>query len=71
MRCTSFTAVEKGGVMSIENNKTKDGTAVTFVEYRNGELWYRTAPGFEYPVPAARAGQAAALSQTQAMQFLR
>lgn len=57
--------------MSIENNETKDGTAVAFVEYRNGELWYRTAPGFEYPVPASRSGHAAMLAQTQAMQFLR
>jgi hypothetical protein len=60
----------KGGAMNIED-KTKDGTAVTFVEYRDGELWYRTAPGFEYPAPAARSEEAVVLAQTQAMQFLR
>jgi hypothetical protein len=56
--------------MSTET-KTKDGTAVAFVEYRNGELWYRTAPGYEYPDPAARSAEAVLLQQAQAMQFLR
>jgi hypothetical protein len=56
--------------MNIEA-KTKRDSAVTFVEYRNGELWYRTAPGFEYPAPAARSEEAVLLAQTQAMQFLR
>ncbi|HYD82054.1 MAG TPA: hypothetical protein VEC06_19800 [Paucimonas sp.] len=57
--------------MSIEE-KAKDGaTTATFVEYKDGELWYRTAPGFEYPAPASRSEEAVLLAQAQAMQFLR
>jgi len=56
--------------MSIED-KAKDGTAVTFVEYKDGELWYRTAPGYEYPDPAPRSDESAYLAQTHRMQFLR
>jgi hypothetical protein len=59
-----------GGVMSIKS-KTKDGSAVTFVGYRNGEFWYRTAPGFEYPAPASHSEEAVLLAQARAMQFLR
>lgn len=53
------------------DDKATDGTAVRFVEYREGELWYRTAPGFEYPEPASRSEEALMLAQAQQMQFLR
>lgn len=56
--------------MSIEE-KAKEGTQARFVDYRDGELWYRTAPGFEYPEPATHTGEAAQLAHAQAMQFLR
>jgi hypothetical protein len=51
--------------------KAKEGTQARFVEYKDGELWYRTEPGFEYPVPAKHPGEAAQLAHAQAMQFLR
>lgn len=56
--------------MSIEQ-KAKEGTAATFVEYKHGERWYRTAPGFAYPVPAAHSSDAVLLAQVHTMQFLR
>lgn len=56
--------------MSIEE-MMKDGKTVTFVHYKDGELWYRTAPGFDYPVPLNNQSHAAFYAQDKAMQFIR
>lgn len=56
--------------MSIEE-MMKAGKTDAFLGYRDGELWYRTAPGFDYPVPLNTQSDAAFFAQHQAMQFTR
>lgn len=49
----------------------KDNKQVTFVNYREGELWYRTEDGFEFPVPVADVGGATMLASDKALLFMR
>lgn len=49
----------------------KDNKQVTFVHYREGELWYRTEDGFEFPVPVADVGGATMLASDKALLFMR
>lgn len=56
--------------MSIEE-MMKDGKTVTFLHYKDGEHWYRTASGFDFPEPVNHQGGAAFFAQDKAMQFLR
>lgn len=49
----------------------KDNKQVTFVHYREGELWYRTEDGFEFPVPVADVGSATMLASDKALLFMR
>ena len=44
---------------------------VRFAFYRDGELWYRTEDGFEFPVPIREAGTAVFLAEDRAMLFMR
>jgi hypothetical protein len=44
---------------------------VTFQFYRDGQLWYVTECGFEFPVPVAEAGTATFLAQDRAILFMR
>ena len=44
---------------------------VIFTRYRDGELFYRTECGFEFPVPIADAAGAEFLAQDKAMLFMR
>ena len=44
---------------------------VTFVRYRDGELWYVTEDGFEFPVPVADIGNATFLARDKALLFMR
>jgi hypothetical protein len=44
---------------------------VTFVRYRDGELWYVTDDGFEFPVPVADIGNATFLARDKALLFMR
>ena len=44
---------------------------VTFIYYRDGELWYETENGFEFPVPIADIGTAVFLAQDKALLFMR
>lgn len=48
----------------------KDKT-VKFVKYQDGDLWYVTECGFEFPVPIADTGGAAFLAQDRAILFMR
>ena len=48
-----------------------DNQSVFFVRYREGDLFYRTTCGFEFPVPIAEAGGAEFLSQEKALLFMR
>ena len=49
----------------------KDNQKVSFLFYRDGQLWYVTENGFEFPVPIADAGTATFLAQDRAILFMR
>lgn len=44
---------------------------VTFLYYRESELWYTTECGFEFPVPTDDVGTASMLAQDKAIYFMR
>jgi hypothetical protein len=44
---------------------------VRFRFYRDGQLWYATECGFEFPVPVAEAGTATFLAEDKAILFMR
>ena len=44
---------------------------VRFTRYREGELFYRTDCGFEFPVPIADTGNASFLAEDKAILFMR
>jgi hypothetical protein len=44
---------------------------VHFQFYRKGELWYKTACGFEFPVPVSDTGDGTFLNEDRAMIFMR
>lgn len=52
-----------------------NGRKVRFVRYKNrdneGELWYVTECGFEFPVPISDIGDATFLAEDKAMLFMR
>ena len=49
----------------------KDNQKVSFLFYRDGQLWYSTECGFEFPVPLSEAGTATFLAQDRAILFMR
>jgi len=49
----------------------KDKQKVTFLFYRDGQLWYAAECGFEFPVPVADAGTATFMAQDRAILFMR
>ena len=50
----------------VENNQK-----VRFRFYRDGQLWYGTECGFEFPVPIAETGTATFLAEDKAILFMR
>lgn len=44
---------------------------VTFLFYKEGELWYTTECGFEFPVPIDDVGTAAMNAEDKAILFMR
>ena len=50
----------------VENNQK-----VAFRFYRDGQLWYATECGFEFPVPISEAGTATFLAEDRAILFMR
>ena len=50
----------------VENNQK-----VRFRFYRDGQLWYSTECGFEFPVPISEAGTATFLAEDRAILFMR
>ena len=44
---------------------------VTFVYYRENELWYVTECGFEFPVSTDDVGTGAMLAQDKAIMYMR
>jgi hypothetical protein len=49
----------------------KDQKKATFLHYKNGELWYTTECGFQFPVPISDVGTATLLSQDKALLLMR
>lgn len=49
----------------------KDGQRVRFTFYRDGELFYKTESGFEFPVPIEDCGKGVFLAEDKAMLFMR
>jgi hypothetical protein len=49
----------------------KDQKRVRFSFYREGELWYNTEDGFEFPVPISDVGNATFLAEDKAILFMR
>jgi len=49
----------------------KDNQRVSFLFYRDGQLWYGTECGFEFPVPISEAGTATFFAQDRAILFMR
>jgi hypothetical protein len=50
----------------VENNQK-----VRFSFYRDGQLWYATECGFEFPVPILEAGTATFFAEDKAILFMR
>lgn len=44
---------------------------VTFLYYREGELWYTTECGFKFPVPTNDVGTASMNAEDKALLFMR
>lgn len=44
---------------------------VNFLEYRQGNLWYRCETGFEFPVPVDDCGEASFKVEDKALLFMR
>ena len=61
----------KGTIMFDLKTMIKDNRQVTFVRYKEGELWYVTEDGFEFPVPVADVGSATMLAKDKALLFMR
>jgi len=62
--------------MSILNTRSlkemvQHNQKVTFRFYRDGQLWYATECGFEFPVPISDAGTATFLAEDKAILFMR
>jgi glyoxylate utilization-related uncharacterized protein len=47
------------------------GKIVAFCFYKEGELWYTTECGFEFPVPISDTGTATFNNEDRAMLFMR
>jgi hypothetical protein len=57
--------------MSNIREMVKDGKTVSFVHYKDTELWYRTECGFTFPVSIADTGNASFLAKDKAILFMR
>jgi hypothetical protein len=44
---------------------------VTLLRFHDGNLWYRTNSGFEFPVPVSEAGTATFYATDKAILFMR
>jgi hypothetical protein len=54
-------------IKEMVENKQK----VRFRFYRDGQLWYATECGFEFPVPISEAGTATFFAEDKAILFMR
>ena len=60
-------ALNVPSIKEMVNNNQK----VTFRFYRDGQLWYATVCGFEFPVSLSEAGTATFFAQDKAILFMR
>lgn len=52
-------------------NAVTDNKLATFTQYVDGELWYKTEAGEQFPVPVADAGVATFKAQEKALLLMR
>ncbi len=57
--------------MKTIKDMVKDNKKVRFTFYREGELFYETECGFEFPVPIDDIGNATFLAEDKAILFMR
>src|SRR5215469_16556159 len=57
--------------MSMTLKELVKGKKVRFRFYRDGELWYATNDGFEFPVPIADTGTGIFQAEDGAIQYMR
>lgn len=57
--------------MTFEALKDLVRGTVRFTRYFDGQLWYKTESGFEFPVPVSEIGNATFLAEDRAMLFMR
>lgn len=57
--------------MSVLKDMVKDNKRVKFQFYRQGELYYKTECGFEFPVPISDTGTGIFYNEDKAMLFMR
>jgi len=62
-----MSALNTRTIKEMVENKQK----VRFRFYRDGQLWYATECGFEFPVPISEAGTATFLAEDKAILFMR
>jgi hypothetical protein len=62
---------QKELALSSLKERVSGNRLVTFVRYREAELWYRTEDGFEFPVPTQDLGTATLLASDKALLFMR
>jgi hypothetical protein len=59
-----------GGDVTLKDRIGK-GKRVHFVRYQQGELWYSTDDGFEFPVPITDTGTGVFKAEDKAILFMR
>lgn len=57
--------------MNTLKEMVQPGKKVKFTRYLDGNLWYTTDCGFEFPVPTSDTGNATFLAEDKAMLFMR
>jgi len=67
----ALNSIKKEAIVFTLKEMIKDNRRVTFVRYKEGELWYATEDGFEFPVPIDDVGSATMLSTDKALLFMR
>jgi hypothetical protein len=64
---TSMNGLKTRTIKEMVQNNQK----VAFRFYRDGQLWYATECGFEFPVPIEEAGTATFFAEDRAILFMR
>jgi len=70
-RSKRIKVMELAAKLKFIKERVKDGKKVRFTRYRQGNLYYETEDGFEFPVPLSDAGDATFLVEDKAILFMR